>query len=231
LKPAFRPFNALLKKETPPMHLAPSPSDAVCRKARDAADASEIGEADEKGWIGAAQGGDCAAFDRLCELHGDRLLQQAILLCGEPAWAEDLVQETLIAAWRSLHRFNGGCRFFTWLCSILIHRHGSGLRSRWRRMRRFLEPLVSTDADHPAAQVSAPVTQSVDPELTRVLVENLRRLPVKQREVVQLRFFAGESLAGIAAAAGISEGTVKSRLFHALKRLRAAKNLEIHRTP
>ena len=186
------------------------------------------GEAD---WIDAARSGDCAAFDRLVDRHGDRLLQQAILLCGEPAWAEDLVQESLIAAWRSLHRFHGGCRFFTWLCSILIHRHGSGLRSRWHRARRFFESLSTTDSNHPAAQIPTPLAESTDVEESRLLLESIRRLPLVQREVIQLRFFAGESLASIAAATGVAEGTVKSRLFHAMKRLRAVKALQRHRIP
>lgn len=172
-------------------------------------------------WIEAARNGDCAAFDRLCELHGDRLLQQAIVICGERGWAEDLVQETLIAAWRSLHRFHGGCRFFTWLCSILIHRHGSGLRTRWHRARRFLDAFSTTDGDHRASQIATPEAEGTFGETSRWILEALRRLPLAQREVIQLRFFVGDSLAAIAAATGVPEGTVKSRLFHALKRLRA----------
>ena len=180
-------------------------------------------EQEEGDWIEAARNGDCAAFDRLCSLHGDRLLQQALVLCGEHGWAEDLVQETLIAAWRSLHRFHGGCQFFTWLCSILIHRHGSGLRSRWHRARRFLDSFTTTDGEHRASQIAAAEFEVTNGEETRWILECLRRLPLAQREVIQLRFFAGESLAGIAAATGVPEGTVKSRLFHALKRLRAMK--------
>ena len=198
---------------------------------REATQASADPEPREANWIDAARNGDCAAFDRLVDRHGHRLLQQAILLCGEPAWAQDLVQETLIAAWGSLHRFHGGCRFFTWLCSILIHRHGSGLRSRWHRARRFLETFTTTDGDHRASQIAEPAPDAVDTEASRRILESVRRLPLAQREVIQLRFFAGESLAGIAAATGVAEGTVKSRLFHALKRLRAMKALRPDRNP
>lgn len=188
----------------------------------DARPAIEVDPA-EQVWIDAARNGDCAAFDRLCDVHGDRLLQQALVLCGERGWAEDLVQETLIAAWRSLHRFHGGCRFFTWLCSILIHRHGSGLRSRWHRARRVLDSFTTTDGEHRASQIAAPELEATTGDEARWILENLRRLPLAQREVIQLRFFAGESLAGIATATGVPEGTVKSRLFHALNRLRAMK--------
>lgn len=181
--------------------------------------------------IDRARAGDVTAFDRLCLEHGDRLFRQALGLCRDRAAAEDLVQETLIAAWRSLGRYHGGCRFFTWLCSILIHRHRTAWRRRWSlgfsgRGARSGNG-AETEADWLPECVADP---SASPELRAEAAEraaavraSLDRLPAKQREVVFLRFYAEDSLEGIAAALGCPVGTVKSRLFHGLERLRRMK--------
>jgi hypothetical protein len=75
-----------------------------------------------------AQAEDTSAFCHLAAEHERRLLQQACGLTHDPSAAEDLVSETLVEAWRSLSRYNGACRFSTWLFSILLHRHQKALR-------------------------------------------------------------------------------------------------------
>src|SRR5262245_14324025 len=77
-----------------------------------------------------ARGGDSDAFCELCRTHEARLFRQAVALCGDQSLAEDLAQDTLVAAWKSIHRFHSQCRFFTWLCSILIHLHCNARRKR-----------------------------------------------------------------------------------------------------
>ncbi len=182
-----------------------------------------------------ARSGDNGAFDALCRASGDRLYRQAILLGCDPGTAEDLVQETLIAAWRSLDRFHGGCRFHTWLCSILFHRHGS-LSRKWqvRRLWRFVG-REDRDAETPweteVDPCSTPAVRAEESERARILIGSLRRLPVRQREVVYLRFYADETLEGISAAVGCSIGTVKSRLFHGLERIRRMQTVIEHRPP
>jgi RNA polymerase sigma-70 factor (ECF subfamily) len=168
-----------------------------------------------------ARSGDAESFGALCSLFQDRLVRHALALCKDEAQAQDLAQETLIAAWKSISRYKGQCHFATWLCSILLHKHKSLLRrSRWRRLvtaftvedKEFIQSVednsVSPDR---AAQLS---------EQSRRVLSALNRLPPKQREIVFLRFYADESLEGIAAATNCSLGTVKSRLFHALENLR-----------
>jgi RNA polymerase sigma-70 factor (ECF subfamily) len=184
---------------------------------------------------GLAASGDDRAFEQLRALHASRLLRQARALCDDPDLADDLLQETFIEAWRSLPRYNGRCRFFTWLCSILIHRHQNSRRKRrplpfsfvtaadQERIDGFLEalpdpgPLPGTDTER--AEKASRVLRSLD------------TLPAKQRAVVYLRFYAEESLEGIADALGCSVGTVKSRLFHGLERLRRMKAMAEENTP
>ena len=179
--------------------------------------------------VGQARSGDNAAFDALCREHGDRLLRQSIALCGDASTAEDLVQETLFEAWRSLPRFHGGCRFFTWLCSILIHRHRNLRRKKWPLPFSFMFGRERDSADAFLAAVvdpgPTPGAHTEQAERAAHVLRGLDRLPARQREVVYLRFYAEDSIAGIAAALGCSTGTVKSRLFHGLERLRQMKSL------
>lgn len=176
-----------------------------------------------------AKAGDAEAFCLLCSNYEARLLRQAQVLCGEPGLAEELAHETLVEAWRSLRRYDGRSQFFTWLCAILLHRQRNRRRLRW-----FL-PLSSFGFKG-SEQHELLTDSAVDPNHTpdqvaerqerdAMLRHCLKRLPAKQREVIYLRFYVDESLESIAAALRCSVGTVKSRLFYALDKLRAMREL------
>lgn len=191
--------------------------------------------ADESALVSRAQAQDASAFCELCRAHAGALLRHATVLAGESATAEDLVQETLLEAWKSIARYNGQCRLFTWLCSILLHRHRNLLRRRrpipfsflWAGDRERAEAAL---IDIPAAE-AGPDGCAEEHERAREVMRSLQRLPRHQREVLHLRFYAQESLEGIAAALGCSVGTVKSRLFHGLEKLRKMSSLDEHKTP
>lgn len=172
-------------------------------------------EDDERELIGRAQAGEASAFQRLAEQHAARLWRCALALGKDSHWAEDLAQETLIEAWRSLARFDGRCRFSTWLYGVLRHRFLKGRRH---------QNAVKLSAPDALGQV--PCTAST-PDRSAETSEDARRvrravasLPEEHRLVVELRFFAGATLDEIAAALGCPLGTVKSRLHHALEKLR-----------
>lgn len=190
--------------------------------------AKVVEEVDSSSLIALAQAGDSDAFCALCRLYEARVLRQAAALCGDTAAAEELAQDTFVTAWKSLRNFHGRCAFFTWLCSILIHLHRDRLRQR-RRFTRWLAPLDSVDhkemVHNLADGVESPAEALVASEHAAFLRQCLNHLPVKHREVVFLRFYAQETLEGIAAALGCSVGTVKSRLFHGLEKLRRMKQL------
>lgn len=176
-----------------------------------------------------AQAGDSEAFCELCRVYETGLFRQAMAVCGNPALAEDLTQDTLVEAWRSLRRYNGRCRFFTWLCAILLHRHRNTLR---RRRPLSLAALANGDRDEledRAGQLAdgsaGPDQQATAHEEAALVRQGVRSLPLKHQQVIHLRFYVDESLEGIAAALNCSVGTVKSRLFHALEKLRAMKGL------
>ena len=174
-----------------------------------------------------AQAGDAEAFGEMCRGYEARLLQQSLRLCGNPTLAEDLAQETLVESWRCLGRFNARCRFFTWLCAILLNRYRKAIRDRrWRPTSASLDP--EPFRQNPEAGTDRDAWPDRAAELREEAAQVracIQALPAKQREVIYLRFYVDDSLEGIAEALRCPVGTVKSRLFHALENLRQMKIL------
>jgi RNA polymerase sigma-70 factor, ECF subfamily len=184
----------------------------------------EIEIPDTRNLLDLAQAGDAEAFGEICRVYETRLLRQAMLLCSNATLAEDLAQDALVEAWQCLRRYNGQCRFFTWLCAILLNRHRNTLRKK--------HPLPFSacsrhDGDELQNQITSLADHNSQPDETAQLQEQaaqlrdcIQTLPAKHQQVIFLRFYADDSLEGIAAVLGCSVGTVKSRLFHALEKLR-----------
>ncbi|MDD8024993.1 MAG: RNA polymerase sigma factor [Acidobacteriota bacterium] len=153
-----------------------------------------------------------------------RLLAAAGALCGDRVEAEDLLQETFSEAMASLARFEGRSAPYTWLYGILRRR----FLLHCRRRRRFLRwaaaagrlPASESIAE-PSMAVDAAGEAARDPRLEAV-AKALRTLSVKHREILHLRYVEGRKIAEIAALVSASEGTVKSRLHHALRRVKSA---------
>jgi RNA polymerase sigma-70 factor (ECF subfamily) len=177
-----------------------------------------------------ARAGESSAFCQLAAEHESRLLRQTRGLTRDLSAAEDLVAETLVEAWRSLARYNGACRFSTWLFAILLHRHQKALR-RARSRPIPLAALPPVEADHrqqaqdnlPAPGLS-PAEEAMRQEAADKLRQAVEALPEKHQRVVLLRFFEDASLPEIAALLDCSVGTVKSRLHYALEKLRESQH-------
>ena len=189
----------------------------------------EIEVPDTRNILDEAQGGDPEAFGEVCRVYETRLLRQAVALCGDAALAEDLAQDTLVEAWKYLRRYNGRCQFFTWLCAILLNRYRNTIRAKrpvplsWLtgQHRQEFQNRINTLAD----QDSSPDQAAQLHERATLLRNCIQALPTKHQQVIYLRFYVGDSLQGIAAVLGCSVGTVKSRLFHALDKLRGMNAL------
>jgi RNA polymerase sigma-70 factor, ECF subfamily len=181
-----------------------------------------------------ARAGDAEAFGEICRIHGTRLLRQAVALCGNRTLAEDLAQDTLVEAWKCLHRYNGRCQFFTWLCAILLNRYRNVLRENRLRPAAAFGVRDQDEYEKRTGNLADPAAgpdQAVELREQAMLVRKcVQVLPAKHQQVIYLRFYVDDSLEGIAAALGCSVGTVKSRLFHALDKLRNMNALSARRS-
>jgi len=178
--------------------------------------------------LGRARQGDPEAFCALIGTSFDRLFRQAYSLCHDASTADDLVQQTLIEAWRCLPRYQNRCRLSTWLYAILLHRFHNLLRARRSRPipLSWLNPNQAEGATRRHEQATTnlppPDVSLLRQERCDAIRQAVLKLPRKHREIVLLRFMEEASLREIAAALGCSIGTVKSRLHHGLAKLRGS---------
>jgi RNA polymerase sigma-70 factor (ECF subfamily) len=185
--------------------------------------AAEISEEEISALVHQAQGGDPEAFGQILRFLQGKLHRQALFLAREEHQALDLVQETMMETWKHIRRYDGRARFFSWMCSIMMHRHYDWLR---RLRTRAFTIFAGIPDENVADEADNPSDSAAEGDEGRLMRECLDELPTKQREVIYLRFYAGEPLDGIAALVGCSLGTVKSRLFHGLSRLAQMQKLK-----
>jgi RNA polymerase sigma-70 factor (ECF subfamily) len=136
-------------------------------------------------------------------------LARAILL--DDGEAEDAVQEASLTAWRKQGSLREAASFGAWFDRILVNECRDRLRKR-RRSVQLAPPDVSLDLPATIAGGGA------DPDVDRALAA----LDVDHRIVVVMRYWQDRTVDDIAARMGIPNGTVKSRLHHALRAMRAS---------
>ena len=159
--------------------------------------------------------GAWASFEEEVLPHAARLFRLAMWLERNRADAEDVVQETMIHALRSFHRFQPGTNCRAWLITILRRIVSNRRRAKGRS-------IVVNDADDRIAQ-TVPFVPPVAQELTDELVlESLRRLPTALQEIVLLCDVEDLSYKEAAEALAIPIGTVMSRLHRGRAQLRTA---------
>jgi RNA polymerase sigma-70 factor (ECF subfamily) len=154
-------------------------------------------------------------FEREALVHLDAVYRTALRLSGNPADAEDLVQETMLKALRAWHQFEPGTNAKAWLLTILRNTYINQVRAAKHR-----SAVVDVNAVE-AFTVFRDV-QDADPEGTFFaaivddeVVRAIDALPREFREVLILSDAEGLSYAEIAGVIGAPVGTVKSRLFRA----------------
>lgn len=181
------------------------------------------------GLFARARAGDADGFCLLIEPLQARLLRQAAALTGDLNLAEDIVSETLIEAWKSFPRYNESCQLSTWLYAILLHRYQKSVRRARSRpialawLSLFEAQDLSNRQENLAATESSPAETAAQNETFVRLRQCIERLPDKHARVIRLRFFEEATLPDMATVLGCSVGTVKSRLHHALEKLRKMK--------
>ncbi len=159
------------------------------------------------------------AFSRYVVPEIAILARVARSLTGNGADAEDLVQETLLSAFRAIERFDGA-HPRAWLLTIMRNAESKRHRRRRPRLLRDGEPLERWSATHPGTLADSPEHVVVGREFDAVVADSLAALPERHRQVVELVDIDGLSYAEAAEVIGVPVGTVMSRLHRARTRIR-----------
>jgi RNA polymerase sigma-70 factor (TIGR02960 family) len=184
-----------------------------------------------------ARGGDEVAFGRLADAYRRELQVHCYRIVGSVQDAEDLVQETLLAAWRGLDGFEGRASLRSWLYRIATNRCLNALRERGRRSPELPAPPALVPEPpaptrrrdpiwlepYPDALLEGVPDHSHDPEaryeareaIGLAFVAGLQRLPPRQRAVLVLRDVLGFRAAEVAETLGVTDASVTSALHRA----------------
>jgi RNA polymerase sigma-70 factor (ECF subfamily) len=180
------------------------------RATRRADTTATLPEPEEQALVARAKAGDRAAFEVLVRHNADRLHAVVLRFSASESDAEEATQEAFVRAWRSLSRFRGDARFFTWL-----YRIGVNEAKRIAERGPSAGTVVSVEerpVDDIADDEPGPQPRAERTELRDVLEQVVRRLPEKYRTAVVLRDIEGLSTSEAAAALGLHEAALKSRL-------------------
>ena len=173
----------------------------------------------EQDLLAAAQGGDAAAVEELLGRHEKQVYRFGLRMCGSEDAARDVLQETLLAAFKGLHNFRGDAALSTWLYQIA---RSFCLKSRRRGQG---EPQSHLALDAPEVQrvesdEAGPDLRAEAREIGKLLQAAILALPETSREVIVLRDVEGLSAEEAAQVAGVEVPALKSRLHRARLQLR-----------
>jgi RNA polymerase sigma-70 factor (ECF subfamily) len=169
--------------------------------------------------IRAGQRGDSEAVETLFRRYQRPLFQTALRVMGNAEDAEDALQDGLLSAYRNLKRFEGRSQFSTWLTRIVIN------AALMRRRSAKARPAISLDApthedelpasERFAAEGPNPEQVFAGTELREIISENLDELSPLLRTAFVLREVEGYSTGEAAKKLGVTENTLKARLWRA----------------
>ncbi len=162
-------------------------------------------------------------FDAAAQEYRSFLLQIAVASTRNAADAEDVVQEALMRGYRGIKHFRGDCPLRIWLSRIVVRVAINHHRSLARRLKRWVF-FADLDAVHEDGSVQeyepADPSGIFDREAIMDLDKYVNRLPDEFRIPLVMLAIDGLTIPEIAAILQIPEGTVKSRIFYARKRLK-----------
>jgi len=161
---------------------------------------------------------DMAAFESLYRRYHPRLCRFLHRMLRPEHLVEEVLDDTMVVVWKQAERFNGTSKVSTWIFAIAY-------RKALKALSRHEDPVATTedDADHPAADPSERPEARMSLAQARAAIDSaLRALSADQRAAVELTYFHGFSYPEIAQIVDCPTDTVKTRMFHARKRLKTA---------
>jgi RNA polymerase sigma-70 factor (ECF subfamily) len=174
---------------------------------------------DEKDWLEKARAGDVEAFGALVLAHQQFVYNLAWRALGDEHEAQDASQETFLRVWQALPNFRGQAQFRTWLYRIVTN----VCYGRLPRLRRQFAELGDIEmGEVPDESQSDPAATLEAAEQRAFLWRQIEALPESYRVLVLLRYQQDLPYEEIASVLSLPLGTVKTGLFRARARLRAA---------
>ncbi|MBN8552327.1 MAG: sigma-70 family RNA polymerase sigma factor [Caulobacterales bacterium] len=168
-----------------------------------------------------AQGGSDVAFERLARRWDARLAAHAWRLLGDREAAREAVQSAWLEIARGLKSLRDPVAFPAWVFRITTRQAAVVIRTR-QAERRLAQGLAAAAATEPQT------TPPPQPDEAATLHAAIRNLPPDQRAALALHHFEALSVAEVAVALDAPVGTIKTRLMHARRKLRAALEGETH---
>ncbi len=170
-----------------------------------------------------AQAGDAAAFDDLVVKYSPRLYGLVYNMTSNHEDTNDMLQDVFAKAYRAISGFRGKSSFYTWIHTIAVNMTLNFLKKRGRRYHLSLDDVdasIQNDKEFiELTSTTSPVREADLGELQRRLNEAMMKLSEEHRAVVTMFHIQGMPHAEISKILGVSEGTVRSRLFYANRQL------------
>jgi RNA polymerase sigma-70 factor (ECF subfamily) len=198
-------------------------SDAPVRakRSREAMDQPRIDE--DQPLVARAQAGDAAAFDDLVVKYSPRLYGLIYNMTSNHEDTDDMLQDVFAKAYKAIKGFRGKSSFYTWIHTIAVNMTLNFLKKRGRRYHLSLDDVdasIQNDKEFiELTSTTSPVREADLGELQRRLNEAMMKLSDEHRAVVTMFHIQGMPHAEISKILGVSEGTVRSRLFYANRQL------------
>jgi RNA polymerase sigma-70 factor (ECF subfamily) len=157
--------------------------------------------------------GDTAAFETFYKIYYPRLFRFILRMTGQPDSVEELIQETLFLIWEKPDGFNHESKVSTWVFGIAYHK-------TLKAMAKTAQRGNDVDIDELSEIIGAPGGNPAENRENQDWLNlALASLPPDQRAVIELTFYQGLSYQDVAKILNCPENTVKTRMFHARRKL------------
>jgi RNA polymerase sigma-70 factor (ECF subfamily) len=158
---------------------------------------------------------DLQAFEKLYRIYQPRLSRFLAGMLQRPQLVEEVLDDTMMVVWQTADRFRGSSKLSTWIFAI-AYRKALKARTRWP------DPLPDTGLDLQVSEEPEPDEQLHHQRLGDALRQAMTSLSPEHRAVVDLTYFHGMGYRQIAEIVDCPVDTVKTRMFHARRRLKQA---------
>ena len=176
--------------------------------------------------LGRIRAGEPEAFEYFVRTYQRKVFRLVYTLVRNAGEADALTQDVFVKAWRAVPDFKGEAAFETWLNRIAVNAVRDSVRRR-KPVVSFADLAAAEDAGGSELPRAADPTDGTSPErdalsgqIRRRIGQALEALSPRQRAIFVMKHYEERSIAEIGAATGLDDGTVKSHLFRAARKLR-----------